>query len=251
MNSRQRRAARPTLERAEDRQLLSGLIASMIAAAPPRISAYSLLASRVGGVGGVSPIYSGNTGGSTNGNGFQNNSNSPLLGNGTATPQELAREAFRAGFSGRYYTGPGRFSDQGTTYFYRGLGGSSFYLHGDFDMAVITPTDPNSPFIGEAVLNDKSTNSSGIQGFVLHGDRTNVDSLGRPTHLTFVPDPNIYSGTFFVEAGQGTVDIRYGAGPNHPVTVTFHGLIYTNGLANPLVNQDLYARHGRPLRFRP
>ena len=116
-------------------------------------------------------------------------------------------------------------------------------------MAVVTPTDPNAPFLGEAVLNDKSTNSAGIQGLILTGARTDVDSLGRPTHLTFTADPNIYSGVFFVDAAEGTIDIHYGA--KGAITASFHGLVYTSGLTSPLVNQDLYARNGRPLRFHP
>ena len=123
------------------------------------------------------------------------------------------------------------------------------YLHGDFNMAIVTPVDPSAPFLGEAVLNDKSTNSSGIHGLTLTGSRTEVDSQGRPTKLTFTADPNIYSGAFFGEAGQGSVAIKYG--PKNAATVRFDGLIYTSGLASPLVNQDLYARHGRPVRYHP
>jgi hypothetical protein len=247
MGYRDRRAARPSLERIEARELLSGVIAAMVASEPPRINAYQALATHMSANGSL-PVYSGNTGSST-GNGLTNNSSSPLLGNGAPTPAELARETFKAAFSGRFYTGPGRFSSQGTTYYYRGLGGSTFFLHGDFNMAVVTPTDPNAPFLGEAVLNDKSTNSAGIQGLILSGARTDVDSLGRPTHLTFTADPNVYSGVFFVDAAAGTVDIRYGA--KGAITASFHGLVYTSGLTNPLVNQDLYARNGRPLRFHP
>jgi hypothetical protein len=119
-------------------------------------------------------------------------------------------------------------------------------LHGDFDMGIVTPLDPNKPFLGEAVLQDKNNNSQAIQGFILTGNRTSVDSLGRPTHLTFEADPNIYSGAFFVQAAEGSVDITYG--PRNTIAVRFTGLVYTSGLTNPLVNQDMYARHGRPLR---
>jgi hypothetical protein len=231
----------------ERRELLSGVLAAMVASEPPRISALQALSTHLTANGSI-PVFSGNTGSIGTGNTFQDNHASPLIGNGTPSPSELARETFRAGFFGRFYTGPGRFTDQGTTYYYRGIGGSSFFLHGDFDMAIVTPTDPKAAFFGEAVLNDKSTNSAGIQGLVLTADRASIDSLGRPTHLTFTADPNVYSGAFFVEAAEGAVDITYGA--NHAIKAVFRGLIYTSGLANPLVNQDLYARHGRPLRFR-
>jgi hypothetical protein len=251
MDVRNRRAARPTLERVEERELLSGVMASMVARQPRVPSAIAQLSAQIAAgqrsSAGVVPVYSGNTAGVGNGNALHNNPNSPLLGNGTPTPAELRRETFKANFSGRFYTGPGRFTNQGTTYYFRGLGGSSMFLHGDFNMAVITPTDPNLPFFGLAVLNDKSTNSSGILAFDLTADRTSVDALGRPTRLTGIADPNIYSGLFFVSAAQVTADIRYGA--NNAISVTFHGLVFTNGLTNPLVNSDLYARHGRPLRF--
>lgn len=267
MSAQDRRAVRPVLERVETRQLLSGLLASMVAQQPHVPSAIGLLAGHIhadagagggaggggghggGGGGGATGGSGGNTqGGLPPGNGLTNNTSSTLFGGGVPTSRELAREAFRASFTGRDYSSPGRFSDQGTTYYYRGIGGSNFFLHGDFDMAIVTPVDPNLPFVGEAVLNDKNTNSSGIQGFNLTADRTSVDQLGRPTHLTFTADPNVYSGAFFVQAAEGTADISYGA--KNAVTVRFQGRVYTSGLTNPLVNQDLYSRHGRPLRFR-
>ncbi len=278
-----RRAVRPRLERMEGRQLLSAIVAMEAAQAPRFPSAIRLLEHQIhaqaggGGSGGggggggghgsgsgsgsgggananppLGPgfnAYSGNTGGGMNSNGLNNNTSSPLLGNGFPTPHELARETYHSVFSGRYYTGPGRFTDQGTTYYYRGLGSSNMYLHGDFDMAIITPADGSGQFRGTAVLNDKSTNSSGIQGFDILGKVTDVDSKGRPTRLTFAADPNIYSGAFFVEAGQGTLTIQYGA--KNSIKANFNGLLYTTGLTSPLTNQDLYARNGRPLRFHP
>jgi hypothetical protein len=251
VRKRRRRAARPRLEPVEARQLPSGLIASMSAASPP-LPSFQKLSRRVESASTAAatgtPIYSGNTGNAGNGLGLSNNPASPLLGNGQPTPRELARETFHAYFSGRYYTSPGRFSDQGTTYFFRGLGGSTDYLHGDFDMGIVTPLDPNAPFQGEAMLEDKNTNSQAIQGFILSGSRTDVDGRGRPTHLTFTADPNIYSGAFFVEAAQGSVDITYG--PRNSIAVRFSGLVYTSGLTSPLVNQDLYSRGGRPLTNR-
>jgi len=261
VRDRDRRPLRPTIERMEERQLLSGLMASMAAqklhptAVPPSFVG-GIHAESGGGAGGAGGEGTGGGGGTGNrspytypptGNGFADNSSSPLLGKGTPTPGELAREAYRASFGGRYYSGPGRFSDQGTTYFYRGLGTSTTFLHGDFTMAVVTPTDPTVPFQGSAILSDKNTNSSGVQGLILSGLRSDVDAQGRPTRLRFVADPNIYAGAFYVEAAEGTVDIKYGA--NDKIKVTFHGRVYTNGLTNPLTNQDLYARQGRPLRF--
>ena len=254
VRDRERRALRPTLEQVEARELLSGLMLALSSNAP-NVTAASVLAQVQSNGGGDA----NGTGGSGSGglilglgNGFgPGNTSSPLLGQGTPTPHELLREAYHASFSGRYYTSPGRFSDQAATYFYRGIGGSSNFLHGDFDMSIITPTNSTQPFFGEAVLQDKNTNSSGVQGFILRGDCAKVDALGRPTHLEFVADQNIYSGAYFVQAAEGTVDIKYGAGPNHPIKATFNGRVYTTGVTNPLVNQDLYARQQRPLRFHP
>ena len=243
MNVRSRRASRPNLERVECRELLSS---TALAGFPsrPSVSAIGALTHRTLS---ASASETGNT--RIAGNALSGNNQSPLLGNG-ATLRELGRQSFRAGFNGRYYTGPGRFMDQGTTDFYRGLGGSNFFLHGDFDMAVITPVDPSAPFLGEAVLNDKNANTNATLGLILTGDRSSVDSLGRPTHLTFTGDPNIYGGTFLVAGSEGTIDIKYGTGANHPISVKFSGLVYTTGLTSPLINQDLYTRQGRPLRFR-
>ncbi len=272
VRDRDRRTVRPNLEPLEGRTVLSAIIAVEAASLPKVPAAITLAESHAiagaaavtGGIGTTTtptvPVanpplpaglnaYTGNTGAQGNGNGLSNNISTPLLGNGFPTPAELARETYRSAFTGRYYTGPGRFTSQGTTYYYRGIGGSNMFLHGDFDMAIITPVGGGTQFIGEAVLQDKSTNSAGIQGLTLLGNVTDVDSKGRPTKMTFTADPNIYSGAFFVEAGQGTVSIKYGA--NNSIKVNFNGLIYTTGLASPLVNQDLYARQGRPIPFHP
>ncbi len=250
MATRNRRTVCPRLLSLEGREMLSGLIAAMAANAPRPPTAISALRNHVASLQSVGNgvVPSGNTGGAGNGSTFTDNSATPLLGNGAVTPQEARRETFKAAFNGPVYSGPGRFSDQAATTFYRGLGGSTFFLHGDFDMAIITPTDPGKPFFGEAVLNDKSTNSSGLVGLVLNGDRHAVDSQGRPTHLTFNVDPNVYSGIFFVDAGTGTVNLTYGA--NNVAHVSFNGRIFTNGLTSPLINADLYSRNGRPLRLR-
>ena len=251
MEKRRRRSVRPRLVSLEGRELLSGVIAVMAKNSPHAPSAIGTLSKHMATVPTDEQfvVPSGNAGGVDSTSSFINNKSSPLLGNGPLSPSEAAREAFRAGFNGRVYTGPGRFSDQSTTSFYRGIGGSSFFLHGDFDMAIVTPTDPAKPFLGEAIMNDKSTNSGGLVGLVLSGSRSAVDSQGRPTHLTFNVDANIYSGIFFVDAGNGTVDITYGA--NNTTHVSFNGRIYTNGLSSPLVNSDLYARQGRPVKFHP
>ena len=250
MADRIRRGLRPGLERMDSRELLSGLSVVLAGYKGPTITAASRLGQRIASAGGTvqaAEAASGNNTGPT-GNGFTNNASSPLLGSGTPTPHEQLREAFKARFSGLSYSSPGRFSDQGTTYYLRGVGGSNFFLHGDFNLAVVTPIDPDAPFVGVAVLNDKSTNSGGILGLILSGNRADVDGRGRPTRLAFTGDPNIYSGIFSVAAAEGTVDVKYGA--KNQISVAFNGRVYTSGLTSPLVNTDFYARHNRPLRYR-
>jgi hypothetical protein len=224
------RALRPTFERPESRELPSGIIASLSNRAHAFRGAIQLMPA-------AAPA--------TSGNGFINNPVSPLLGQGSPTPAELSRERFHAVFRGPYTIGPGRFSDQAQTVFFRGIGGSNAFLHGNFTMAVVTPTDATAPLFGEAVLNDKNINSSGIIGLPLTA--TAVDSAGRPTQLTFTQDPNIYSGAFFVNSSIGTVTVRYQPRSPHGgiATVVFQGRVYTTGLTFPLRNSDLISRGGR------
>ena len=224
-------AVRPALERMEGRELLSGLtVALQGGPAAPQLTP-ALLEARA-----AARASNGSANGFVNGQ-------TPLLGNGQPTPRERARETFTAYFSGPVTVGPGRFSDQAKVLYFRGLGGSNQFLHGDFQMGIVYPTDPSAPLTGEAVLEDKNSNSSGIIGLQLTGITPQTfDRLGRPTHLTFVQDPNVYSGIYFVDASTGTVDIHYSKGS---ATATFHGLVYTSGLTSPLKNGDLYSHGGR------
>jgi hypothetical protein len=250
MDSHKRRAARPQVEQIEARELLSALTTGLISPSHPSATALLSQALAVQEAKAAGTITAsafrpanGNTFGDMNGS-YVNGATSPLLTFGTPTPAEAAREKFNAAFGGPFYGGPGRFSDQAHIQYFRGLGSSSAFLHGDFNMAIVTPTDPNTPFYGDAVLEDKNTNSGGIIGLVLQGNRTDVDKFGRPTKLTFEADPNIYSGVFFIDTASGTVSIRYN-NSNGSASVTFKGRVYVNGLTNPLVNSDLYSRGGR------
>ena len=160
-------------------------------------------------------------------------SSSPLIGT-DPTPRELARERFHGYFSGPVSVGGGRFGDQAKTLYFQGLGGSSMFLHGDYQMAIVFPADPTQPLFGEAYLQDKSTNSGGQVGFVLQGTAPQTyDKLGRPTSMTFSADPNINSGIFFSDTASGTLQIHYSKGS---ATAIFNGLVYTTGLTSPLAN---------------
>ena len=136
---------------------------------------------------------------------------------------------------------PAQFSSQSKLLFLRGTGGSTDFLHGDYRMQIVLPKNPSDPIQGEAFLQDKNINSGGEIAFDITFNPNSLDKLGRPTTGTFVQDPNIYAGAFFVDTASGTVTIHYFGGG---ATVAFKGLVYTSGITNPLRNMDLQARGG-------
>jgi hypothetical protein len=158
------------------------------------------------------------------------------------TPHELAREQFVAKFSGSFVTGPGRFTDQASQTFIKGGGTSSAFLHGDIQMAVYSPVDPNGQTTGTAALIVKNVSNSGnLLVLDLQGDTTSLDRAGRPTRFTWTVDGSS-GGTFSGATGQGTVEIRYWSGGKLPARarmagsagVIFRGRIDTNGITNVL-----------------
>jgi hypothetical protein len=225
------RSLRPRLEVMEGRELLS---VTPLLVGGPTINPDSLMNAAIA-------QHAANP--SAAGNGLDpTGSISPLIG-ANPTPRELARERFHAYFSGPVYVSGGRFADQGKTLYFRGLGGSNNFLHGDYQMAIIFPKDPTAPLFGEAYLQDKNTNSGAQLGLRLQGlTPQTFDQAGRPTTLTFSSDPNVYSGIYFADTAAGTVKIHYSKGS---ATATFDGLIFTSGVFSPLANSDLYSRGGR------
>ena len=282
-----RRQNRPALgpEPLEGRQLLSGLLVALQSNVPiltpaevtsiattrahSASSQASALAATGGGSSSNSPMGFKNVqAGVFTGNGSINNNGTPagpnaaanfpvtaLLGQGTPTQAELAREKFTAHFSGPLSTRPARFTDQSKILFLRGLGGSTpnFFIHGDYSLALVYPKgfsqqDPAGiasgagPVTGFAFLDDKNNNSGGVVGLDLLADPTSFDAKGRPTRLTFTADANVYGGIFFGEQAAGTVSITYGKDGKSASTL-FNGRIYTSGLTSPFENVDLYAKH--------
>lgn len=223
MEPQSRRAARPTVEAMEARELLSGIMA-VLTNPPKRIAA----SGSSGNAGTPSPSQG-------------NSILTPLIGQGTPSPAEQARQAFYAVFNGPATVGPGRFSDQSSIQYIRGVGQSNFFFHGNLNLGFAVPTDPAKAPTGEALLQDKNTNSSGAVGLILTPVPGAVDRQGRITRATFEADPNIYSGIFFADTASGTVDSRY---RGQMATVAFRGSIYTSGLTSPLKNADLVAREG-------
>jgi hypothetical protein len=158
------------------------------------------------------------------------------------TPHELARQKFVAKFSGSFITGPPRFTDQASQTFIKGGGTSNDFLHGDVQMAVYTPVDPNGETTGIAALIVKNvTNSGNLLVLDLQGDTTSLDRAGRPTRFTWTVDGSS-GGTFSDSTGEGTVEIHYWPGAKLPARarsaggagVIFRGQIETNGVTNLL-----------------
>jgi hypothetical protein len=231
------RRGRLVVEAMEARDLPS-ILPFMATAGPGQPSA-SALALRAGDVAAALQAGSG----ATPGKPTQGTPAPPILpGAGQPTPAELARERFRAYFNGPFYAGPGRFTDQSKILYFRGVGGSTQFLHGDFQMALVFPSDPSATITGAAYMQDKNINSGGALGLDLTIDPTSLDRRGRPTRATFASDPNIYSGVDYFDSSTGTVRIGYHGGA---ATVIFDGLLYTSQITNPIRNQDLQSRGGR------
>jgi hypothetical protein len=163
----------------------------------------------------------------------------PLIpGPGQPLPNELARTRFAASFSGPFLIGPPRYTGESAVLDYRGLGTSSQFLHGDYQMAIVLPKDPAATITGAAFMQDKNLTGGNEIGLDINFDRTTLDKKGRPTQGTWVTDPNIYSGTNFFNSGTGTVQIRYSR--NGTAAAFFRGHIYTNGITNILRNSNLH-----------
>jgi hypothetical protein len=160
-----------------------------------------------------------------------------MPGPGDPLPRGLARERFRATFSGPFRVGPPLFTGQSKILFFQGTGTSNQFLHGDYQMAIILPTT-NDPIKGGAYLQDRNLNSGGVIAFDLEADPQYHDRWGRPTRLNLTTNSNIFSGIYYdPQVISGTVQIRYG---KNSASVLFQGLIFASGITNPLRNQNLY-----------
>lgn len=168
---------------------------------------------------------------------------------GQPTPHEAARQVFGARFSGPFTVGRGRFSSQSQQLYIRGAGGSNQFLHGDTQLAIVTPADPNQPLAGSMVMFDRNINTNASLGFELKADRnTDLDAAGRPVRLTITGLADNESGGIYAGAiAEGTVDIRYspsgrrsrGVFSQGTATITVRARIYTIGNNGLLRNADI------------
>jgi hypothetical protein len=163
----------------------------------------------------------------------------PIIpGPGQPLPIELKRTRFTASFSGPFQIGPPHYTGESALLGYRGLGTSSEFLHGNYQMIIVLPKDPTGVITGAAFLEDKNLVGGNALGLDINFDRTTLDSRGRPTQGVFVTDPNIYSGSNFANQGSGTVTIHYAR--NGSAAAFFKGQIFKNGFTNILRNTDLH-----------
>jgi hypothetical protein len=226
MDRRARVRLRPAFDCIESRELLSAIVAVLRGHPDGTPSLQAMIAAQQTSPNPNSP-----------------HSTPPVVpGSGLPTLKERARIAFHAAFSGPSHSVVGRYTDQSRDLFFRGLGTSSQFIHGDFQMQIVLPANPAVPITGAVYMQDRNINSSGAIAFDLVADPMSLDRRGRPTRLTFTGDPNIYSGVDYANTSNGTVTIRYF---KDTAAVFFKGTVYTNGITNPLRNMDLQARGGR------
>ena len=227
MTPRNRSGFRPALEGMEARTLLSA-ITNLLTRSQPRHAAIATQAATDPNALPPNPLY---------------------FPPGQPTPHEMARQRFVAKFVGPFTVGAGRFTGEAQQLYLRGSGGSSQFLHGDTQLAVITPADPTQPLGGSMSFFDRNINTNGSLGFELTANRaTDLDSAGRPVHLTITQvDGNVSGGVYAGAIATGTVDIRYK--PSTPrsrtvfsqgtATVTVRAQLYTAGIGSILKNADI------------
>ena len=121
---------------------------------------------------------------------------------GTPTPHEVVRESFSAAFSGRYTTGPGRFSSEALRTFLVVAGTSNQFLHGNALVSLTTPADPAAPATGVAALYPKNTQSTGNVLLLDLVGTPQADPSKPPTHFTWTINNNA-GGLYYNAVGSG------------------------------------------------
>jgi hypothetical protein len=121
-------------------------------------------------------------------------------------------------------------------------------LHSDIQLKLAVPSDPTLQTTGASAIFDRNLNSNTVLGFNLAAPITNVDSRGRPNHITSVTlDVNASSGTYDEAFAQGVIDIHYypsgqktrGVLDQGTAVVKVYGQIYTGNVDFILRNSDI------------
>jgi hypothetical protein len=160
---------------------------------------------------------------------------------GTPSVHELRRTRSFAAMSGTFGIGPGRYSSQQFQLFSQGVGTANTFLHGDYQLRIVVPTDPTLPPTGAMTLFDRNTSAGSQLGLLLTGSRRDVDAFGRPTKFLFAVDQDVSGGLFSEATGQGTVEVRYfSKGPTSgSAKLLVRGQVYTLGTTFSLANSNI------------
>jgi hypothetical protein len=182
------------------------------------------------------------------GQGPQGNATDFFSPTGTPIPHEAVRERFSATYTGIYTLGRGRFDSQSRSFAFQGAGESTYSLHGDAQLGLVTPKDPTRPLSGLLTQFDRNNNTNYVYGIDVAGDQvTGVDRFGRPTHLTYTTDVNVSSGIAVESLSSGTIDIRYvssraparGIFTSGTAVMVIRGSIYSLGSSQNLKNTHI------------
>ncbi len=155
---------------------------------------------------------------------------------GTATPGEVKRQLFQAVYRGPYVIAAGSFSSQAFQVFIRGAGTATTMLHSDIQLRLAVPSDPALQTTGATGIFDRNLNSNTVLGLDLATPTTNVDSRGRPNHITSVTlDVNASAGVYDEGFAQGVIDIHY-----YPARRTIPG-VFEQGTAVVKIHGQIYS----------
>ena len=157
-----------------------------------------------------------------------------LTPTGTPSLHEMRRQRVRLTFDGKFVQGRPRFSDTQSQVYIKGVGTSTFFLHGDLQLGAYVPKDLATPTSGQATSYDRNNNTNAAFGIDLLGSTASLDRAGRPTQFAFTMDQNISAGIFGASIGSGTVKIRYT--PNGKVQPG----ILSQGRAQVVIVGDVY-----------
>jgi hypothetical protein len=266
MDRRRQTALRPAVAALEGRELPSGIIAALASDSHRTPSNAQIAAANAAAQAAVSvPSADFPPGTVTQTNGL------PVVFTfqGTQpTPFEQARQVFHAVFGGTFITGAPLYSDQSSRTVITATGSTSASLHSSLQLLLVTyppgqgPASSVSygtsqPIQGMATVTDKNLNTSGSLLVDLSGDRSALDSGGRPTQVTYIGNP--FSGVLGTGAGgifapsinAGTVTLKYhpsgrtrpGVTSEGTVTVLFRGLLFNSGTTLPIGVTGLQASH--------
>lgn len=161
---------------------------------------------------------------------------------GQPTAHEARRQQVRFTFDGKFLQSRGRFDDVASQVLIKGVGSSTYFLHGDVQLGAFVPTDATRETSGLAMSMDRNQSADSSFGFTLSGTTADLDRAGRPTRFSWTVNGDVSGGIFAGASGAGTVTIRYmpsgrstpGVSSQGRALVLITGNVYTTGVTNVL-----------------